>query len=104
MKENERKLRTSYLIADMALMMMKITEPKGALKVHVDKVQSEIVTKYGKDAFKRLLVCKNVLAAVAAKLAACESEEEVIKTLRYVDAINTADIYIAAEGQEIIQE
>lgn len=104
MKEKERKQRVNYLLADMALMLMKITEPKGPLKAHIDKTQSEIVTNYGKEAFQRLLICKNVLAVVAEKLAACESEEEVIKTLRFVEAINTADIYIAAEGQELIQE
>ncbi len=104
MKEKERKLAINYLLADMALMLMKISEPKGPLKAHIDKTQSEIVKTYGKEAFQRLLVCKNVLATVAAKLAACENEQEIIKTLRYVEAINTADIYIAAEGQELIQE
>lgn len=99
MKPNYKRLAADHLKADLGLLLLGESHPKGQLKAHIDHMKNQLVIKYGEASYKRVIILKQVIEKLAEKLAACEDEAQIILTINAIDAINTGRMYIAEEDQ-----
>jgi hypothetical protein len=104
MKSGNKKLGAALLRYDLALLLLNDADPKGVFKKAAHDATQAIIRKYDPEEYKHILICKNVINKLAEKLVACASQEELFRTLAYMEALNTGNVYIAADGQEIITE
>lgn len=98
LKPNYVRLAADHLRADLGLLLLNESNPKGALEAQLDRMKKQLVIKYGEEAYKRVLALKNVLVALTDKLAACENQEMIIMTINAIEAINTGRMFVADEN------
>lgn len=65
-------------------------------------MNTALVNHLSKEDYSHYVLCKNIIKTLGEKLISCEDPLMVVKTIAYVEALNTGNVYEAAEGQELV--
>jgi hypothetical protein len=101
MKTSEKKLAKEILLAEVATLLLRDVDLKLEVKARIRKIDQKMIKNLPKEEYQALLACKNTVVTLAEKLISCEDPVEVSKAFAFVRALNTGEIYEAAEGQII---
>ena len=117
MKAKNEKIDIQFVVSTLAAELTKTMFDEGQ-KVTIDgwkfptgKVARALASEkllyarqhLSEPEYDRLLTIKNVMQTLAEKLLHCESDEMLNVATMAIHAINTGQLYIAAEDQEIIE-
>ncbi|GAB3177523.1 hypothetical protein [Telluribacter humicola] len=93
----------NLMLADLAVILLAGIDPAMApqLKPITNKLRQDTIQRWGDD-YPRLVSCKNVLDTFARKLLECKDLQQVYLALNAVEAINTGNLFLAADDQEVI--
>lgn len=99
----KKKLARNILSHVAVTMLMDDESMKSHVQAALKKRFTQLVTENDQGAVKQILIIKNIITTLTEKLMNCENPDMIAQVANVIDAINTGNVHIAAEGQELIQ-
>jgi ATP-dependent protease HslVU (ClpYQ) peptidase subunit len=97
-----RKVGADLLLTSLAIVILeKYAGNRPELRNIIKSSVQDVIKQWGDD-YTQLLACKQTIEEFTHKLLACTNTEQVYLALNAIKAIGTGNMYIAAEGQELI--
>lgn len=104
MKSNEKKHLAQTLLSEVAvIMLLDDGNLKGQINHKLKGRFTEIVDRQSGPVIKDMYTIKNIMSRFVQKLVECDDPAMVAQVMLVIDGINTGSVYIAADGQQIIE-
>lgn len=104
MKSADKKHLVQTILSEMAVLtLLDDTNLKGRVRSELGRRRTEIFIRQTPEVTKNIIVVKNIISRLTEKLIECEDPDSLAQVFDLVDGINTGRVFIADEGQEIIQ-
>ena len=105
MKPTDKKHLAQTILSEAAvILLMENTTFKSHIQDHLKRRFTEVASRQPAQVVKDLYLIKNIVSRLVEKLIECKDPAMIAQVMLVVDGINTGSVYVAAEGQEIIQE
>ena len=98
----QTKAAKDNMLIYIATILLRDAPLTREIEKHIKKQNTKLVNHLSKEEYSHYVSCKNIIKTLGEKLISCDDPMMVVKTLAYVEALNTGNVYEAAEGQELV--
>jgi len=93
------------ILSETAILMLKDDRKLNSVIQNALRARFTQMTKtQTKEVVQDFYTVKQAMSKLVEKLIACENPDAIAQVMLVIEGINTGNVYIAAEGQEIIEE